>query len=118
MDKNNFNKKYLETVNDISVPSFVLKKLDEMNHGITLINDVSHYDSIDIYEKLDFEQRNEELFNSKELAFMSKQDINLISKIKQLQDTLYTKRKDIIYEIINSMSTHTCKEFIPINAEK
>ena len=57
MDKNHFNKKCLETVNDISVPSFVLEKLDEMNHGTTLINDVSHYNSIDIYENMDFEQR-------------------------------------------------------------
>lgn len=118
MDKNNFNKKCLETVNDISVPSFVLKKLDEMNHGTILINDVSHYDSIDIYEKLDFEQRNDDLYNSKEVAFMSKQECNLILKIEKLQDTLYTKRNDIIYEIINSISRLTCKEFIPTNAEK
>ena len=49
---------------------------------------------------------------------MSKQERNHISKIKQLQDTLYTKRNDIIYEIINAMSKQTYKEFIPNNAQR
>ena len=118
MDKNHFNKKCLETVNDISVPSFVLEKLDEMNHGTTLINDVVNYDGIDIYDKMDFEQRSNELYSSKEVAFMTKQECNLILKVKNLQDTLYTKRNDIIYETINAMSKHIYKEFIQTKPEK
>ena len=70
-------------MNNISVPSIVLEKLDEMNHGTTLINDVSHYDSINIYEKIDFEQRNDELYNRKEVTFMTKQECNLILKVKK-----------------------------------